>query len=83
MTSDADLVRKMNALRSTSYSRGKWYKAFKMDAERENLFTELDEEKHMNMRQRLGPGVRTPHPPSPVSDFAVFRKGQSRTGTQY
>lgn len=59
VTSDPDLVRKMNASRGSSYTRGMWYKAFKMDAERENLFTELDEEKHMNMRNRVALGVWT------------------------
>lgn len=59
VTSDADLVRKMNASRGSTYTRGMWYKAFKLDAERENLLTELDEEKHMNMRNKVSPGVRT------------------------
>ena len=57
VTCDADLVRKMNAPRGSGYTRGKWYKAFKLDAERENLFTELDEERHANMRARISPGV--------------------------
>lgn len=56
LTSDTELVRKMNAYRGSTYTRGKWYKAFKMDAERENLFTELDEDRHLNMRNRLSPG---------------------------
>lgn len=56
VTSDADLIRKMNAYRGSTYTRGKWYKAFKMDAERENLFTELNEQKHFEMRNRLSPG---------------------------
>ena len=59
VTCDADLIRKMNALRGSTYTRGKWYKAFKLDAQRENLFTELDEEKHANMRARISPGVCT------------------------
>lgn len=59
VTSDADLVRKMNASRGSTYTRGLWYKAFKLDAEQENLLTELDEEKHMNMRNKVSPGVWT------------------------
>jgi hypothetical protein len=57
LTCDPDLIRKMNALRGSTYTRGKWYKAFKLDAQRENLFTELDEEKHAFMRTRVSPGV--------------------------
>lgn len=43
--------------RGATYTRGKWYKAFKLDAERENLFTELDEDKHASMRARISQGV--------------------------
>lgn len=60
VTSDEDLVRKMNAVRNT-YSRGGWYRAFKFDADRENMFSELDEEKHMKMRMRVTAGVMTGH----------------------
>lgn len=59
VTSDLELYRKANANRINDYSRGPWYKAFKMDAERENLFTQLDDEKHSAMRLKLSPGVRT------------------------
>ncbi|ETI19663.1 hypothetical protein G647_08675 [Cladophialophora carrionii CBS 160.54] len=56
VTWDLDLYRKANAHRINDYTRGKWYKAFKMDAERENLFTQLDDEKHSLMRAKLSPG---------------------------
>ena len=59
VTSDLNLYRKANAHRINDYSRGPWYKAFKMDAERENLFTELNDEKHSLMRAKLSPGVST------------------------
>jgi hypothetical protein len=59
VTWDLELYRKANANRINDYSRGKWYKAFKMDAERENLFTELNDEKHSLMRAKLSPGVST------------------------
>jgi len=59
VTSDLELYRKANAHRINDYSRGPWYKAFKMDAERENLFTELNDEKHSLMRAKLSPGVST------------------------
>ncbi|KIW74357.1 hypothetical protein Z517_12297 [Fonsecaea pedrosoi CBS 271.37] len=56
VTSDLELYRKANAHRINDYSRGPWYRAFKMDAERENLFTELNDEKHSLMRAKLSPG---------------------------
>jgi hypothetical protein len=46
----------MNAVRSP-YKRGDWYRAFKFDADRENLFSEPDEEKHVKMRMRVTAGV--------------------------
>ena len=57
MTCDEELIRKMCSVRS-SYSRGDWYRAFKFDADRENLFSEPDEEKHIKMRMRVAAGVR-------------------------
>ena len=57
VTNDEDLIRKMNAPRGSTYGRTKWYKAWKLDAARENLFTEIDEEKHAIIRQMLFPGV--------------------------
>lgn len=59
VTTDEDLIRKMCAVRST-YSRGDWYRAFKFDADRENLFSEPDEDKHIRMRSRVTAGVRLP-----------------------
>jgi hypothetical protein len=80
----------MAAVRS-SYSRADWYRAFKFDADRENLFSEVDEEKHIRMRSRVTAGVcflplDTLHPldpPRPTlmgGGFAVFGQGQSRLG---
>ena len=59
VTCDEDLFRKMNAYRGSTYTKGNWYKAFKFDADQENLFSQLDEEKHMNLRNRVTIGVRT------------------------
>ena len=59
VTCDEDLFRKMNAYRGSTYTKGNWYKAFKFDADQENLFSQLDEEKHMNLRNRVTVGVRT------------------------
>ena len=57
VTDDAELFRKMNALKGSSYTKSAWYAAFKLDADRENLFTERNEERHARVRQQLAPGV--------------------------
>ncbi|KKY18914.1 putative cytochrome p450 [Phaeomoniella chlamydospora] len=44
----------MNAPRS-SYRRGSWFKAFKLDADHENVISETDEEKHRKMRLKRTP----------------------------
>jgi len=52
VTSDTDLVRKINAVRSP-YRRSDWFKAFKFDADRENVFSETDMERHAKMRSKV------------------------------
>jgi cytochrome P450 len=58
LTDDLQFYRKMNSAskESSSYTKGPWYAAFKLDAERENLFTERNEERHARVRQQLAPG---------------------------
>ncbi|EXJ75069.1 uncharacterized protein A1O5_01765 [Cladophialophora psammophila CBS 110553] len=55
LTCDVELIRRINAARST-YHRGDWYRAFKFDAERENLLSEPDEVKHVEMRKKVAAG---------------------------
>lgn len=57
LTCDIDLFKKMNAVRSP-YRKSNWYKAFKFDADRENLMSEMNEENHVKMRNRVAAGVR-------------------------
>jgi hypothetical protein len=57
VTDDADLIKKTNAMKGSNYTKSSWYAAFKLDAERENLFTERNEERHARVRQQLAPGV--------------------------
>jgi len=52
VTCDEDLFRKMNAYRGSTYTKGNWYKAFKFDADQENVFSQIDEQKHVNLRNR-------------------------------
>lgn len=68
VTDDEDLVRKMNAYRGSSYTKGNWYKAFKFDADRENLFSQTDEEKHLYLRNRVTVGVGSVHVASSLRD---------------
>ncbi|KAJ9614034.1 hypothetical protein H2200_002170 [Cladophialophora chaetospira] len=68
ITSDEDLIRKMCGVRST-YSRADWYRAFKFDADRENLFSEVDEEKHIKMRSRVTAGYAGKENPNLENDI--------------
>lgn len=56
MTSDEDLIRKMSA-RGSPYRRAPWYRAFKFDADHDNVISTTDEEKHNRMRAKRAPGV--------------------------
>jgi cytochrome P450 len=55
ITSDPDLFRRMNAVRST-FTRGPWYAALKLHPERDNITSYIDESKHANLRARMAPG---------------------------
>lgn len=45
----------MNATRG-SYTKADWYKAFRFDADFENLFSEVDNVKHAEMRKKVSAG---------------------------
>lgn len=55
ITSDPDLMRRMNAVRST-FTRGPWYAALKLHPERDNITSYIDERKHADIRARMAPG---------------------------
>ncbi|CAJ2509046.1 Uu.00g140720.m01.CDS01 [Anthostomella pinea] len=55
ITSDPELFRRMNAVRS-SFTRGPWYKALKLHPERDNIISYVDERKHADIRSRMAPG---------------------------
>ncbi|CZT20651.1 related to pisatin demethylase (cytochrome P450) [Ramularia collo-cygni] len=55
ITSDPDLLRRMNAVRST-FTRGPWYAALKLHPERDNITSYTDERKHADLRHRMAPG---------------------------
>lgn len=87
MTTDTDLIRRMNAPRSP-YSKSTWYKAFRFDAKRENLFSETNEEKHNEMRKRVGIGYSGKDNPNLESDmdqviFKLINLITSHSSSQY
>ncbi|WPG97567.1 Hypothetical protein R9X50_00034400 [Acrodontium crateriforme] len=55
ITTDPDLMRRMNAVRSP-FTRGPWYAALKLHPERDNITSYLDERKHADIRTRMAPG---------------------------
>lgn len=55
ITTDPDLMRRMNAVRST-FTRGPWYAALKLHPERDNITSYVDERKHADIRSRMAPG---------------------------
>lgn len=64
----------MNAARTT-YLKSNWYKAFRFDADRENLFSETNKQKHDDMRKRVGIGYSGKDNPNlePDMDKVIFR----------
>ena len=55
ITSNPDLVRRMNAVRSP-FTRGPWYSCLKLHPERENVVSLIDERVHAELRNRMTPG---------------------------
>jgi len=58
VTDDADILRRMNALRSP-YVRSDWYNATAFSHELNHAFCETDERRHNELRNKLIPGVRS------------------------
>jgi hypothetical protein len=56
ITSDPELVLRMNAVRSP-YLRSAFYKAAKLDPTRDNILSTMDEGKHQALRQKMAAGV--------------------------
>jgi len=55
MTTDVDLIRHMNGVRS-AFTRGPWYAALKLHPERDNVVSILDDRKHTQLRNAMAPG---------------------------
>ena len=55
ITSDPDLMRRMNAVRSP-FTRGPWYSALKLHPDIDNITSHVDERIHADLRNRMSPG---------------------------
>ncbi|KAL9584545.1 MAG: hypothetical protein Q9203_004620 [Teloschistes exilis] len=55
VTNDPDMVRRMNASKS-SYTRAESYKAFKFNANLDNVISTVDEERHSYLRNKMTHG---------------------------
>lgn len=56
LTTDLDLLRRMSAPRSP-YVRSKWYLAFRLAPEKDNVFSMLDDKAHTKRRAQMNNGV--------------------------
>ena len=56
ITKDAELMKKMNAVRSP-YTRAEWYTALRLHPTRDNITSVTDEAVHSDIRTRMAPGV--------------------------
>ncbi|EON66251.1 hypothetical protein W97_05644 [Coniosporium apollinis CBS 100218] len=55
LTSDEDLIRRINAPRSL-YRRSGWYSTFRFKPRADSLISEVNEEKHDELRRKMAPG---------------------------
>ena len=68
LTSDEDLIRKMNAVR-TEYAKSSWYQAFKLDGTDHNILSVTDHGGHMTLRNQLASGYAGTGNPKFESDI--------------
>lgn len=68
LTDDEEFVRKMNNVRS-SYSKSSWYKAFKLDGNHDNILSQLDLDKHLELRNKVASGYAGTNSPTFESDI--------------
>lgn len=61
VVSDADVLRRMSAVRS-EYTRGQYYKAVRINPRVDNIFSMTDDGAHRILKGKMGPGVRCPLP---------------------
>ncbi len=59
VTDDPALMRRMNTVRS-AYRRSNWYVGLRFDPSRDNVLSQMDEEKHAQLRSKMAAGVSLP-----------------------
>ena len=67
-TSDPELVRRMNAPRS-SYRRSSWFESFRFTPGTDNILSERQEEKHERLRRKMAAGYSGKENPRLESDI--------------
>jgi hypothetical protein len=56
LTSDPELMQRMSSTKS-GYTRSEWYSSHKLDVDRDNLFSTLDDKLHSTKRAKMARGV--------------------------
>jgi len=57
VTDNVELLLRMSAVRSP-YSKGDFYQGTQFDLEVNHIFSEVNEERHLELRSKLSSGVR-------------------------
>lgn len=68
LTDDTEFIRKINSVRS-NYGKAPWYHAFKLDGNNHNILSEINNERHLEMRNRLVGGYAGTNNPTFESDI--------------
>lgn len=83
LTDDNEFVRKMNNVRS-SYSKAPWYKAFKLDGNHDNILSQLDRDKGLELRNKVASGYAGVNNPTFETDIdSVIRKVLQQLDAKY
>lgn len=83
LTDDTEFVRKMNNVRS-NYGKAPWYHAFKLDGSHHNILSEIDNDRHLELRNRLANGYSGANNPTFESDInSIIRQVFEQIDAKY
>src|SRR5271154_7063553 len=85
VTDDPALMRRMNTVRSL-YRRSDWYVGLRFDPNRDNVLSQIDEEKHTDLRTKMAVGVSSHWPISlcrRLTLFIVLRQRKRKPRAKY
>lgn len=71
VTNEVELVLRMSAVRA-AYTRSEAYNVTQFDLEVNHVFSERDEQRHLDLRRRLASGVRGQRLPRPAEGLMVM-----------